>query len=58
MWILSALRWCSQLKMLSVTMAEFIVEGKASPVDTSPVRFTRFPERDLLKSSYHHRVLV
>ena len=44
--------------MVGVTMAELIVEGKASSVDISPLRFTRFYEGDLLESSYRHRVLA
>ena len=44
--------------MVGVTMAELIVEGKASAVDISPLRFTRFLEGDLLKSSYRHQVLA
>ena len=44
--------------MVGVTMAELIVEGKASSVDISPLRFTRFHEGDLLKSSYRHQVLA
>ena len=44
--------------MVGVTMAELIVEGKASSVDIAPLRFTRFQEGDLLKSSYRHQVLA
>ena len=44
--------------MVGVTMAELIVEGKASSVDNAPLRFTRFQEGDLLKSSYRHQVLA
>ena len=44
--------------MIGVTMAELIVDGKASSVDISPLRFTRFREGDLLESSYRHRVLA
>ena len=44
--------------MVGVTMAELILEGKASSVDISPLRFTRFHEGDLLKSSYRHQVLA
>ena len=44
--------------MVGVTMAELVVEGKASSVDISPLRFTRFHEGDLLESSYRHRVLA
>ena len=44
--------------MVGVTMAELIVEGRASSVDISPLRFTRFQEGDLLKSSYRHQVLA
>ena len=44
--------------MVGVTMAELIVDGKASSVDISPLRFTRFHEGDLLKSSYRHQVLA
>ncbi|HCL24835.1 MAG TPA: hypothetical protein DHW65_00615 [Dehalococcoidia bacterium] len=44
--------------MIGVTMAELIVEGKASSVDISPLRFNRFQEGDLLESSYRYRVLA
>ena len=44
--------------MVGVTMAELILEGKASSVDISPLRFTLFHEGDLLKSSYRHQVLA
>jgi len=39
-------------------MAELIVEGQASVVDLTPLRFSRFAEGDLLSSSYRYKVLA
>ncbi len=39
-------------------MAELILEGRASSVDLSPLRFSRFAEGDLLSSRYRYRVLA
>ena len=39
-------------------MAELIVEGQASAVDLTPLRFSRFAEGDLLSSSYRYKVLA
>ncbi len=44
--------------MIGVTMAELIVEGAASTIDISPLRYSRFEENDLLESSYRYRVLA
>ncbi len=44
--------------MIGVTVAELIVEGGATTVDISPLRFSRFQEGDLLESSYRYRVLA
>ena len=39
-------------------MAELILEGRASSIDLSPLRFSRFAEGDLLSSRYRYRVLA
>ena len=39
-------------------MAELIVEGEASVVDLTPLRYSRFAEGDLLSSRYHYKVLA
>ena len=39
-------------------MAELILEGRASSVDLTPLRFSRFAEGDLLSSRYRYRVLA
>ena len=44
--------------MIGATMAELIVHGKASSIDISQLRFTRFQEGDLMTSSYRYRVLA
>lgn len=44
--------------MIGVTMAELIVEGAATAIDISPLRYSRFEENDLLESSYRYRVLA
>jgi glycine/D-amino acid oxidase-like deaminating enzyme len=44
--------------MIGATMAELIVHGRASTVDISQLRFTRFAEGDLMTSSYRYRVLA
>ena len=41
-----------------MTMAELIVEGVATTIDISPLRYSRFEENDLLESSYRYRVLA
>ena len=38
--------------MIGLTMAELIVQGRASTIDISPLRFQRFEQGDLLNSSY------
>ena len=44
--------------MIGATMAELIVHGRATTVDISQLRFTRFAEGALLTSSYRYRVLA
>ncbi len=44
--------------MIGLTMAELIVQGRASTIDISPLRFQRFEQGDLLNSSYRYRVLA
>ena len=44
--------------MIGLTMAELIVEGAASTIDISPLRYNRFQEGELLESSYRYRVLA
>ncbi len=44
--------------MIGRTMAELIVQGQASSIDITPLRYTRFAEGDLLSSSYRYRVLA
>lgn len=44
--------------MIGKTMAELIVNGRASSVDISPLRYSRFAEGDLINSSYRYRVLA
>ena len=39
-------------------MAELIVEGEASVVDLTPLRYSRFAEGDLLSSRYRYKVLA
>ncbi len=39
-------------------MAELIVEGEASVVDLTPLRYSRFAKGDLLTSSYRYKVLA
>ena len=39
-------------------MAELVVDGRASSVDLSPLRFSRFEEGDLLNSRYRYRVFA
>ncbi len=39
-------------------MAELVLEGQASSVDLSPLRFSRFDENDLVLSRYRYRVLA
>ncbi len=44
--------------MIGLTMAELIVQGAASTIDITPLRYSRFQEGDLLESSYRYRVLA
>ena len=44
--------------MIGATMAELIVQGRASTVDISQLRFSRFAEGALMTSSYRYRVLA
>jgi len=44
--------------MIGATMAELIAQGRATTIDISPLRFTRFAEGDLFSSSYRYRVLA
>ena len=44
--------------MVGRTMAELIIQGQASSIDISPLRFSRFDEGDLMSSSYRYRVLA
>ena len=44
--------------MIGLTMAELIVQGNASAIDISPLRYSRFEENDLIESSYRYRVLA
>ena len=44
--------------MIGASMAELIAQGRASTIDISPLRFTRFAEGDLFSSSYRYRVLA
>jgi len=44
--------------MIGLTMAELIVKGRASSVDITPLRFSRFAEGALLSSRYRYRVLA
>ena len=44
--------------MIGLTMAELIVQGNASTIDISPLRYSRFEENDLIESSYRYRVLA
>ena len=44
--------------MVGKTMAELIVQGRASSIDISPLRYARFAEGDLMSSSYRYRVLA
>ena len=39
-------------------MAELVLDGQASSVDLSPLRFSRFEEGDLVLSRYRYRVLA
>ena len=39
-------------------MAELVVNGRASIVDLTPLRYSRFVEGDLLSSSYRYKVLA
>lgn len=43
---------------IGLAMAELITQGKATSVDLTPLRFSRFAEGDLLTSSYHYNVLA
>ena len=44
--------------MIGQTMAELILQGRASSIDISPLRLSRFDEGDLMTSSYRYRVLA
>jgi len=44
--------------MIGLAMAELIAQGRATSIDISPLRFTRFAEGDLLSSSFRYRVLA
>ena len=44
--------------MIGLTMSELITEGRATSIDITPLRFSRFAEGDLLSSSYRYRVLA
>jgi sarcosine oxidase subunit beta len=44
--------------MIGLSMAELIAQGRATSIDISPLRFTRFAEGDLLSSSFRYRVLA
>ena len=39
-------------------MAELVLDGQASSIDLSPLRFSRFEEGDLIESRYRYRVLA
>jgi glycine/D-amino acid oxidase-like deaminating enzyme len=39
-------------------MAELIIQGRATSVDITPLRFDRFARGDLLSSRYRYRVLA
>ena len=44
--------------MIGVVMAELIAEGRATSVDITPLRWSRFREGDLVSSRYRYRVLA
>ena len=44
--------------MIGASVAELMVQGRATSVDISPLRFSRFTEGDLMSSSYRYRVLA
>ena len=44
--------------MIGLTMSELITGGRATSIDITPLRFSRFSEGDLLSSSYRYRVLA
>ncbi|MFQ6028852.1 MAG: NAD(P)/FAD-dependent oxidoreductase [Dehalococcoidia bacterium] len=39
-------------------MAELIAQGESTSIDLTPLRYSRFAERDLLSSRYRYRVLA
>ena len=39
-------------------MSELVLDGQASSIDLSPLRFSRFEEDDLILSRYRYRVLA
>ena len=39
-------------------MSELVLDGRASSIDLTPLRFSRFEEGDLLSSRYRYRVLA
>ena len=44
--------------MIGKTMAELVLQGGASSIDISPLRYSRFQEGNLMSSSYSYRVLA
>ena len=44
--------------MVGVVMAELIAQGRATSVDITPLRWSRFREGDLLSSRYRYKVLA
>lgn len=44
--------------MIGVTMSDLITQGRATSIDITPLRFSRFAEGDLLSSRYRYRVLA
>ena len=44
--------------MIGLTMSELIAGGRATSIDITPLRFSRFAEGNLLSSSYRYRVLA
>lgn len=44
--------------IIGATMAELIIQGQATTVDITRLRYSRFDEGDLLNSSYRYRVLA
>ena len=44
--------------MVGVVMAELIAQGRATSVDITPLKWSRFREGDLLSSRYRYKVLA